>query len=52
MVEQHPYWVDNIVPVAKKNGNIRININFQNLNEACPKDEYPLRITNIMINNI
>jgi len=37
--EQHPDWVANIVPVAKKNGKIRICIDFRDLNEACPKDE-------------
>ena len=36
--EQHPDWVANIVPVAKKNGKIRICIDFRDLNEACPKD--------------
>src|SRR4051812_331071 len=35
--EQHPDWVANIVPVTKKNGSIGICIDFQNLNDACPK---------------
>ena len=47
--EQHPDWVANIVPVAKKNGKIRICIDFRDLNEACPKDEFPLPITDVMI---
>jgi len=38
----------NIVPVTKKNGKI---IDFHDLNEACPKDEFPLSITVIMIDN-
>ena len=49
--EQHPDWVANIVPVAKKNENIRICIDFRDLNEACPKDEFPLPITDVMIDN-
>src|SRR4051812_9135659 len=49
--EQHPNWVANVVPVAKKNGKIRICINFRNLNDACPKDEFPLPITDVMIDN-
>ena len=49
--EQHPDWVANIVPVAKKNGKIRICIDFHDLNEACPKDEFPLSITDVMIDN-
>lgn len=34
-----------------KNGKIRVCIDFRELNEACPKGEFPLPITNVMINN-
>jgi len=49
--EQHPDWVANIVPVNKKNGKIRVCIDFRDLNEACPKDQFPLPITDVMIDN-
>jgi len=49
--EQNPDWVTNIVPVTKKNGKIRICIDFCDLNKACPKDEFPLPITDVMIDN-
>src|SRR3954466_16044499 len=49
--EQHPDWVVNIVPVIKKNGSIRICIDFRNLNDACSKDEFPLSVTDIMVDN-
>jgi len=49
--EQHPDWVANIVPVTKKNGKIWVCIDFRDLNQACPKDEFPLPITDIMIDN-
>jgi len=49
--EQHPHWVANIVPVTKKNGKIWICIDFRDLNEACPKDEFSLPITDVMIDN-
>jgi len=49
--EQHPDWVANIVPVTKKNGKIRVCNNFHNLNEACPKDELLLPITDVIIDN-
>ena len=49
--EQHPDWVANIVPIAKKNGKIQICIDFHDLNEACSKDEFPLPITDVMIDN-
>jgi len=49
--EQHPDWVANIVPVPKKNGTTRICIDYHDLNAACPKDEFPLPITDVMIDN-
>src|SRR3954462_2700023 len=49
--EQHLNWVANIVPVTKKNGSIRMCIDFRNLNDACLKDEFPLPVTDIMVDN-
>ena len=49
--EQHPDWVANIVPVTMKNGKIRVCIDFHDLNEVCPKDEFPLPIMDVMIDN-
>ena len=46
---KYPKWIACIVPVKKKNGQIRICIDFRNLNEACPKDEFPLPITELMV---
>ena len=34
-------WVSNIVPVNKKQGTIRVCIDFRDLNKACPKDNFP-----------
>ena len=39
---QHPSWLANIVPVKKKNGQIRCCVDFRDLNKACPKDDFPL----------
>ena len=45
-------WISNIVPVEKKNtGKIRICINFRDLNKATPKDEYPMPIADMLIND-
>ena len=35
-------WVSNLVPVDKKQGTIRVCIDFRDLNKACPKDNYPM----------
>ena len=42
-------WFSNIVPVIKKNGQVRICINFRNLNLATPKDEYVMPIVDILV---
>ncbi|XP_028086009.1 uncharacterized protein LOC114286987 [Camellia sinensis] len=39
---QHPTWLSSIVPVIKKNGQIRVCVDFRDLNKSCPKDEFPL----------
>ena len=49
--EEHPDWVANIVPILKKNGKIRICIDYRDLNTACLKDEFTLPITDVMIDN-
>ena len=49
--EEHPDWVAHIIPVTKKNEKIRVCIDFRDLNEACPKDEFSLPITDVMIDN-
>jgi len=39
---QYPTWLANVVMVKKSNGNWRMCVDFTNLNNACPKDSYPL----------
>lgn len=39
------------MPITKKNGQIRVCIDFRNLNKACPKDDIPLPISAVMIDN-
>jgi hypothetical protein len=47
---QYLLWVANVVMEPKKNGNMRMCINFTELNKACPKDPYPLPRIDIIIN--
>uniref|UniRef100_A0A2N9IHQ7 Integrase catalytic domain-containing protein n=1 Tax=Fagus sylvatica TaxID=28930 RepID=A0A2N9IHQ7_FAGSY len=44
-------WLSNIVPVKKKNGQIRCCVDFRNLNKACPKDEFPLPNMDLLIDS-
>jgi hypothetical protein len=38
----HTQWISNLVPVRKKNGDIRFCVDFRNLNKASKKDNYPV----------
>ncbi|XP_039130916.1 LOW QUALITY PROTEIN: uncharacterized protein LOC120267326 [Dioscorea cayenensis subsp. rotundata] len=50
--KKYPDWVCSIVPrEEKKNGEIRICVDFRDLNKACPKDDFPLPVMEIMIDN-
>jgi len=39
---QYLTWLANVVMVKKSNGNWRMCVDFTDLNNACPKDSYPL----------
>ncbi|XP_074297058.1 uncharacterized protein LOC141627733 [Silene latifolia] len=38
----YPDWLSNVVVVPKKNGKLRVYVDFTDLNKACPKDPFPL----------
>ncbi|KAL0539564.1 hypothetical protein IC582_023780 [Cucumis melo] len=46
---KYPTWIANILLVRKKNGQLRVCIDFRDLNNACPKYDFPLPIMEIMI---
>ena len=37
-----PKWLANVVVVPKKCGKWRVCVNYTDLNDACPKDSFPL----------
>ena len=48
---KYPIWIANIVPVRKKNGQLRVYVDFRDLTDACPKDDFPLPVTELMIDS-
>jgi len=42
-------WITNISLVRKKNGQLRICVDFRDMNGTCPKDDFPLLVTELMI---
>ena len=39
---KYPEWLVNVVVVPKKGGKWRVCVDYMDLNEACPKDSFPL----------
>ena len=39
---EYPNWLANVVVVPKKEGKWLVCIDYTNLNNACPKDNFPL----------
>jgi len=42
-------WISSIVPVYKKNGKMRVCIDFRDLNKATPMDGYPMLVANLLV---
>jgi len=42
-------WISNVVPVYKKNGKLRVCIDFRNLNKATPIDGYPMPVADLLV---
>ncbi|RDX83333.1 hypothetical protein CR513_35752, partial [Mucuna pruriens] len=48
---EYPQWVANIVSVPKKNGKVRMCVDYRDLNRASPKDNFPLPHINLLVDN-
>ena len=50
-VAKYPEWVANIVPVPKKDGKVRMCVDYRDLNRASPKDDFPLPHIDVLVDN-
>ena len=50
-VSKHPEWMANIVPVPKKDGKVRMCVDYRDLNKASPKDDFPLPHIDVLVDN-
>jgi len=42
-------WISNVALVYKKNGKLRVCIDFRNLNKATPMDGYPMPVADMLV---
>jgi len=50
-VAKYPQWVANVVLVPKKDGKVRMCVDYRDLNHASPKDDFPLPHIDILVDN-
>ena len=50
MVE-YPKWVANVVLVPKKDGKVRVCVDFHDMKKASPKDDFPLPHIDVLVDN-
>nr|XP_016503719.1 PREDICTED: uncharacterized protein LOC107821782 [Nicotiana tabacum] len=50
-VVRYTTWLANVVPVPKKDGKIRVCVDYRDLNKASPKDNFPLPNIHILVDN-
>lgn len=49
---RHSSWLLNLVPIRKKNGDIRVCVDFRNLNISSLKDNYGLPNIEVMLQRV
>ena len=50
-VVDYPKWLDNVVFVPKKDGKVRVCVDFRDLNKASLKDDFPLPHIDMLVNS-
>ncbi|KAL6327512.1 hypothetical protein AAG906_021595 [Vitis piasezkii] len=48
---KYPEWLANVVPVPKKDGKVRVCVDFRDLNKANPKDDFPLPHIDLLVDS-
>ena len=47
----YPQWVANVVPIPKKDGKVRMCVDYRDLNRVSPKDDFPLPNIDVLVDN-
>ena len=51
LVVEYPEWLANVVPILKKDGKVRVCVDFRDLNKANPKDDFPLPHIDMLVDS-
>ena len=50
-VVEYLEWLDNVIPVPKKDGKVRVCVDYRYLNKAGTKDDFPLPHIDMLVDN-
>ncbi|RVW11728.1 Retrovirus-related Pol polyprotein from transposon 17.6 [Vitis vinifera] len=50
-IVEYPEWLADVVPIPKKDGKVRVCVDFKDLNKAIPKDDFPLPHINLLVDS-
>ncbi|KAL6321930.1 hypothetical protein AAG906_035834 [Vitis piasezkii] len=50
-VVEYPEWLANVVSVPKKDGKVRVCVDFRDLNKVSPKDDFPLPHIDLLVDS-
>lgn len=50
-IVEYPTWLAKIVPAPKKDGKVRVCVDYRDLNRASPKDDFSLPNIHILLDN-
>jgi len=51
VTSKYPQWLANIVPVPKKDGKVKMCVDYRDLNKASPKDDFPLPHIDVLVDS-
>ncbi|RVX11667.1 Retrovirus-related Pol polyprotein from transposon 17.6 [Vitis vinifera] len=51
LVVEYPEWLVNVVLVPKKDGKVRVCVDYKDLNKASPKDDFPLPHIDLLVDS-
>ena len=52
LVVEYPEWLANVVHVPKKDGKVRVCVDFRDLNKASPKDDFPFPHIDMLVDSM
>ena len=50
-VVNYPEWFANVVPIPKKDGKVKMCVDFRDLNKKNSKDDFPLPHIDVLVDN-